>query len=76
MDYEEFLTGVAVDLVAISVLTCALHFRRHQRRDLPLGFMGTNVGLFAAERLRIERPAEHDVAAGAVDNPPPEERER
>jgi len=47
MDYEEFLVGLVIDLVAISVLTYALYFHRHQRRDLTLGFMGINVGLFA-----------------------------
>ena len=47
MDYEDFLASLLVDLVAISLLTYALYFRRHQRRDLTLGFMGVNVGLFA-----------------------------
>ena len=47
MDYEEFLAGLAIDLMAIVVLTYALYFRRHQRRDLTLGLMGINVGLFA-----------------------------
>jgi hypothetical protein len=47
MDYGHFLTSLLVDLVAISLLTYALYFRRHQRRDLTLGFMGVNVGLFA-----------------------------
>ncbi len=47
MDYEDFLISLTVDLVAISVLTYALYFRRHQRRDLTLGLVGVNVGLFA-----------------------------
>jgi hypothetical protein len=47
MDYEHFLTSLLVDLVAISLLTYALYFRRHQRRDLTLGLVGVNVGLFA-----------------------------
>ncbi|HSP28700.1 MAG TPA: DUF4956 domain-containing protein [Ilumatobacteraceae bacterium] len=46
-DYEHFLTSLLVDLVAISLLTYALYFRRHLRRDLTLGLMGVNVGLFA-----------------------------
>ena len=46
-DYAHFLTSLVVDLVAITVLTYALYYRRHQRRDLTLGFMGVNVGLFA-----------------------------
>jgi uncharacterized membrane protein HdeD (DUF308 family) len=47
MNYQEFLIGLAIDLVAISTLTYALYFRRHQRRDLTLGLLGINVGLFA-----------------------------
>jgi hypothetical protein len=46
MDYEHFMTSLLVDLVAISLLTYALYFRRHQRRDLTLALMGVNVGLF------------------------------
>jgi hypothetical protein len=47
MEYEEFLASLLVDLVAISLLTYALYYRRHRRRDLTLGLMGVNVGLFA-----------------------------
>ncbi|MDP2292010.1 MAG: DUF4956 domain-containing protein [Actinomycetota bacterium] len=47
VSYGEFLVVLAIDLVAILVLTYALYFRRHQRRDLTLGLMGINVGLFA-----------------------------
>ncbi len=47
LDYDELLVNLAIDLVAISVLTYALYFRRHQRRDLTLGLVGINVGLFA-----------------------------
>jgi hypothetical protein len=47
LDYDEFLVNLAIDLVAISILTYALYFRRHQRRDLTLGLVGINVGLFA-----------------------------
>ena len=47
MDYEHFLTSLLVDLVAISLLTYGLYYRRHHRRDLTLGLMGVNVGLFA-----------------------------
>ena len=46
-DYGHFLASLLVDLVAISVLTYGLYFRRHRRRDLTLGLMGVNVGLFA-----------------------------
>ena len=47
INYDEFLINLAIDLAAISVLTYALYFRRHQRRDLTLGLVGINVGLFA-----------------------------
>ena len=47
MDLQDLMAGLAVDLVAIALLTYALYFRRHQRRDLTLGLVGINVGLFA-----------------------------
>jgi Domain of unknown function (DUF4956) len=47
MSYENLLVGLAIDLAAISLLSYAIYFRRHQRRDLTLGFIGVNVGLFA-----------------------------
>lgn len=47
MDYAHFLTSLVIDLIAISLLTYALYYRRHRRRDLTLGLIGVNVGLFA-----------------------------
>jgi hypothetical protein len=47
MSYENLLIGLTIDLVAISILSYAVYFRRHHRRDLTLGFIGVNVGLFA-----------------------------
>lgn len=47
ISYQELLAFLAVDLAAITVLTYALYYRRHQRRDLTLGLVGINVGLFA-----------------------------
>lgn len=47
ISYQEFLAVLAIDLFAILVLTYALYFRRHQRRDLTLGLVGINLGLFA-----------------------------
>lgn len=35
----------AVDLIAISVLTFAVYFPRHHRRDLVVAFLGVNVGV-------------------------------
>jgi hypothetical protein len=37
----------AADLVAIAVLTFALYFPRHRRRDLVVAFLGVNVGVLA-----------------------------
>lgn len=37
----------AADLVAICVLTFALYFPRHRRRDLVVAFLGVNVGVLA-----------------------------
>ncbi len=38
---------IAFDLVAITVLAYGLYFRRHHRRDMPLAFVGLNVGVLA-----------------------------
>jgi len=37
----------AVDLAAAIVLSLALYYRRHRRRDLVVAFMGVNVGVMA-----------------------------
>jgi hypothetical protein len=37
----------AVDLVAVAILTFALYFPRHRRRDLIVAFLGVNVGVLA-----------------------------
>ncbi|GIG26119.1 DUF4956 domain-containing protein [Cellulomonas denverensis] len=37
----------AADLVAVAVLTFALYFPRHRRRDLVAAFLGVNVGVLA-----------------------------
>jgi uncharacterized membrane protein HdeD (DUF308 family) len=56
MDYDVLLAGLALDLVAITILTYAIYFRRHRRRDLTLGFLGVNVGLFAVASFESTRP--------------------
>ncbi|RNE66714.1 DUF4956 domain-containing protein [Cryobacterium tepidiphilum] len=38
---------IAIDLVAVSLLTFALYFPRHHRRDLVVAFLGVNVGVLA-----------------------------
>ncbi|MBB2923352.1 hypothetical protein FHR80_002277 [Cellulomonas cellasea] len=35
------------DLVAVSLLTFGLYFRRHRRRDLVVAYLGVNVGVLA-----------------------------
>jgi len=51
LDYGQLLLAYAINLVAIAVLAYGLYFRRHQRRDLTLGFVGVNVGLFAVSAI-------------------------
>ncbi|GAB3014937.1 DUF4956 domain-containing protein [Streptomyces pseudoechinosporeus] len=41
------LVLVGTDLVAIAVLTFAVYFPRHHRRDLVTAFLGVNVGVLA-----------------------------
>ncbi|MBL3686582.1 DUF4956 domain-containing protein [Leucobacter zeae] len=41
------LALIAVDLVAALILTFALYFPRHRRRDLVVAFLGVNVGVLA-----------------------------
>ncbi|MBM3659543.1 MAG: DUF4956 domain-containing protein [Actinobacteria bacterium] len=50
------LLSLALDLVAMAVLTYAIYFRRHHRRDLTLGFMGVNIGLFAVASFVSTKP--------------------
>ncbi|SHI58089.1 protein of unknown function [Tessaracoccus bendigoensis DSM 12906] len=38
---------IAVNLIAIALLTFGLYFRRHHRRDLVVAFLGVNVGVMA-----------------------------
>lgn len=38
---------IAFDLVAITVLAYGVYFRRHRRPDMPLAFVGLNVGVVA-----------------------------
>ena len=41
------LALIAIDLVAIGILTFALYFRRHRRRDLVVAYLVVNVGVLA-----------------------------
>ncbi|TAJ48947.1 MAG: DUF4956 domain-containing protein [Herbiconiux sp.] len=42
---------IAVDILAISILTFGLYFRRHHRRDLVVAFLGVNVGVLAVSMV-------------------------
>ena len=41
------LAVIAADLVVIMILTFAVYFPRHHRRDLVVAFLGVNVGVLA-----------------------------
>jgi hypothetical protein len=41
------LLFIAIDLLAVGILTFGLYFRRHHRRDLVVAFLGMNVGVLA-----------------------------
>ena len=45
------LAALAIDLAAIAVLAYALYFRRHGRRDLLLGYVALNTGIFAVAAM-------------------------
>ncbi len=42
---------VALDIVAIAVLAYAVYFPRNRRRDLPVAFVGINVGVLAVSMV-------------------------
>ncbi len=46
--YGEVLTRLGIDLVAVAILTYAIYYRRHGRRDLFVVYAMFNVGLFLA----------------------------
>jgi len=45
------LAVIAIDLVAIGLLTFGLYFRRHRRRDLVVAFLIVNVGVLAVTEV-------------------------
>ena len=42
---------IALDLVAIAILTFVVYFPRHHRRDLVVAFLGVNVGVLAVSMV-------------------------
>ncbi|MCK0116491.1 DUF4956 domain-containing protein [Isoptericola sp. S6320L] len=49
-----------IDLVAVTILTFAIYFPRHRRRDLVVAYLGVNVGVLAVSAVL----ASSSVAAG------------
>ena len=45
------LTMIGIDLIAIAVLTFAIYFPRHHRKDLVAAFLGVNVGVLAVSMV-------------------------
>lgn len=45
------LALIVIDLVAIGILTFALYFRRHRRRDLVVAYLVVNVGVLAVTEV-------------------------
>ena len=42
---------IAADLVAIAILTFAIYWPRHHRRDLVVAFLGVNIGVLAVSMV-------------------------
>jgi hypothetical protein len=60
--YDVLLTSLAIDLVAIGLLAFGVYFRRHRRKDILLGFIGVNLGLFVVASIITD--ASLNLAAG------------
>jgi len=45
------LAVIAIDVVAIAVLTFGMYFRRHRRRDLVVAYLVVNVGVLAVTEV-------------------------
>lgn len=61
---ETFVGHLAIDLVAIAVLTYAIYYRRHRRRDLLMACVSFNVALFLVVTVLAHGPTEVGLAAG------------
>ncbi len=61
---ETFAGHLGLDLVAIGVLTYAIYFRRHRRRDLLMACVSFNVALFLVVTVLAHGPSEVGLAAG------------
>jgi hypothetical protein len=61
---ETFVGNLLIDLVAIGVLTYAIYYRRHRRRDLLMACVSFNVALFLVVSVLAHGPTEVGLAAG------------
>ncbi|SDL49941.1 protein of unknown function [Glycomyces sambucus] len=56
--------ALPVDLFAITVLACAIYYRRHHRTDLALAYVALNVGVFAVSALMLSQQVSLGLAFG------------
>ncbi|WP_030157687.1 DUF4956 domain-containing protein [Glycomyces sp. NRRL B-16210] len=56
--------ALPVDLFAITVLACAIYYRRHHRTDLALAYVALNVGVFAVSALMLAQQVSLGLAFG------------
>ncbi|GAB3644752.1 DUF4956 domain-containing protein [Glycomyces tarimensis] len=56
--------ALPIDLFAITVLACAIYYRRHQRADLALAYVALNVGVFAVSALMLSQQISLGLAFG------------
>lgn len=64
LSYQRLGLGLAVDLVAITVLAYLVYFRRHHRRELLMAFVCFNVALFAVVTVLATGNATTGLALG------------
>lgn len=51
MNIPQLLLGLGLDVLAISLMSYAIYFRRHGKADLALAFVALNIGVFTAVAL-------------------------
>ena len=56
--------ALPVNLFAITVLACAIYYRRHHRTDLALGYVALNVGVFSVSALMLSQQVSLGLAFG------------
>ncbi|MCD0442688.1 DUF4956 domain-containing protein [Glycomyces sp. A-F 0318] len=56
--------ALPINLFAITVLACAIYYRRHHRTDLALAYVALNVGVFAVSALMLSQQVSLGLAFG------------